>query len=133
MSESGPRIVLSQSEGAPWETKGLRGFLEYRDLGVARASEGRFSATIARALHAHKPGADAPMHVHRLGFHLMFIIKGWVRCYYDGLGEVMLRAGDCVTYEGEVPQAHIEYSADYEVLQVTMPAEFQTAPVPAKT
>ncbi len=133
MSETGTRIVLSRADGSKWETKGLRGFLEYRDLGVAQTSDGRFSATIARALHAHKPGADAPMHVHQLGFHLMFVFKGWVRCYYEGLGEVVLREGDCVTYEGEVPQAHIEYSADYEVLQVTMPAEFPTVPVPAKT
>jgi mannose-6-phosphate isomerase-like protein (cupin superfamily) len=123
------RIAVSHLRDSPWESRGLRGFLEYRDLGVAGATEGRFGATVARALHAHRPGADAPLHYHKIGFHFTYVLKGWMRTYMEGLGEVLLEAGDCITYEGEINQAHVEYSDDYEVLQVTMPADFATVSV----
>lgn len=121
-----PKPVLSRLEGSKWEDKGLRGFLEYRDLGTVAATEGRFNAHVARALHAKKPDAGAPLHYHTLGFHLTYVIRGWMRTYYEGIGEVIMKAGDCVTYEGEVPQSHTEHSEDFEVLQITMPAEFPT-------
>lgn len=121
-----PKVALSRAADARWERKGLRGFLDYRDLGAAQITQGRFGATIARAYAAHRAGADAPPHTHTLGFHLIFVLKGWLRTEFEGIGEVILHAGDCISYEGEVVQAHTEYSADYEVLQVTMPADFPT-------
>jgi quercetin dioxygenase-like cupin family protein len=127
-----PKIAYSKLSDGTWEKKGLRGFLEYRDLGVADATNGRFSANVGRALHAHKPGQEAPLHYHTIGFHFTYVLKGWMRTYYEGLGEVVLRAGDTVTYEGEIVQAHTEYSEDYEVLQVTMPADFPTVQVEKK-
>jgi len=129
MSNPKSKIALSHLATSKWERKGLRGFLEYRDLGVVDSSDGRFAANVGRALHAHKPGQEEPMHYHTVGFHLTYVLKGWSRSYYEGLGEVVLRAGDCITYEGEVPQAHVEYSEDFEVLQVTMPADFPTVPI----
>ena len=133
MSSPNSKIACSHLADSNWERKGLRGFLEYRDLGVAKASEDRFGANVGRAYQAFKPGADAPMHYHTVGFHLTYVLKGWSRSYYEGLGEVILRAGDCLTYEGEIPQAHLEYSEDFEVLQVTMPAEFPTVPIESKS
>ncbi len=132
MTDARPRVALSQLKTSTWEKRGLRGFLEYRDLGVAEVTEGRFGANVARALHAHHPGQDAPLHYHELGFHFSYILKGWMRTYMDGVGEVVLHAGDCITYEGAINQAHVEYSDDYEVLQITMPAEFSTVQVKQK-
>lgn len=125
-SAAKPKVALSLASEARWERKGLRGFLDYRDLGTAAITQGRFGATIARAYAAHRAGADAPPHTHSLGFHMIFVLKGWLRTEFEGVGEVILHAGDCISYEGEVVQAHTEYSADYEVLQVTMPADFPT-------
>jgi quercetin dioxygenase-like cupin family protein len=127
-----PKITYSKLSESKWEKQGLRGFLEYRDLGVAELTEGRFRANVGRALHAHKPGLEAPLHYHSIGFHFTYILKGWMRTYYDGLGEVVLQAGDAVTYEGEIVQAHTEYSEDYEVLQVMMPADFATVQIQKK-
>lgn len=124
-----PRIAYSSLAKSVWEKKGLRSFLEYRDLGVGEATEGRFGATVGRALHAFKRSVDAPLHYHTVGFHFMYVLRGTAKTYMDGLGEVTLNAGDCVTYEGEIPQAHTEYSADYEVLQVTMPADYPTVEI----
>ena len=110
---------------------GLRSFLAYRDLGVSAATGGRFGATVARAVQAYKAGGGTPRHVHRLRFHLIYVLKGWLRTEFEGLGEIVLRAGDCVYCPGGVPQTHIEYSDDYEVLQVTVPADYPTLEVGA--
>ena len=107
MSKS--KIVISRAEGAAWTTKGLRAFLEYRDLGLAEATQGRFGATIGRAIRRYEPGSGAPRHTHDVGFHVIFVMRGWFRSEFEGLGEVTLRAGDCLSYQGEIPQQHIEY------------------------
>ena len=108
---------------------GLRSFLAYRDLGVAVATGGRYGATVARAIQAFKAGGGTPRHVHKLKFHLIYVLQGWLRTEFEGLGEIVMRAGDCVYCPGGVPQTHIEYSDDYEVLQVTMPADYPTVEV----
>ena len=124
MSKS--KIVISRAEGAAWTTKGLRAFLEYRDLGLAEATQGRFGATIGRAIRRYEPGSGAPRHTHDVGFHVIFVMRGWFRSEFEGLGEVTLHAGDCLSYEGEIPQQHIEYSDDFQVMQIAMPADYTT-------
>ncbi len=120
------KIVISRDEGAAWTTKGLRAFLEYRDLGLAEATQGRFGATIGRAIRRYEPGSGAPRHTHDVGFHVIFVMRGWFRSEFEGLGEVTLRAGDCLSYEGEIPEQHIEYSDDFQVMQIAMPADYTT-------
>ena len=130
---SKPKVILSRGSDDKWENKGLRSFLEYRNLGIEEATDGKFGGSIARALHAKKATDHAALHYHTLGFHLTMVLRGWMRTYYDGLGEVILKAGDCVTYTGEVVQSHTEHSEDFEVLQITMPAEFPTVQVEEKS
>lgn len=132
MTKPKVKVVLSRASDNKWENKGLRGFLEYRDLGVAEATDSRFGANIARAIHAKKATDHAAMHYHTLDFHFTYILRGCMRTYYEGLGEVIMQAGDCVTYSGEVVQSHTEHSDDFEVLQITMPAEFPTVQVENK-
>ena len=126
MSEPTHKIVVTRQEDAAWTTKGLRAFLEYRDLGLAEATGGRFGATIGRAIRTFEPGSAAPRHTHDVGFHMIFVMRGWFRSDFDGMGEVVLRAGDCLSYQGEIPQQHIEYSDDFQVMQITMPADYCT-------
>jgi hypothetical protein len=126
MTKLKPKIVLSRLEGATWTRKGLRAFLEYRDLGLAEATDGRFGATIGRAIEKFEPGGGARRHTHDTAFHLIFVMRGWLRTEFEGLGEVIVRQGDCIAYQGEVPQEHIEYSDDFEVMQITSPADYRT-------
>ena len=123
------KTVLSLFKESVWTKKPQRPFLEYRDLGSAEATGGRVGATVARAVMAYEPGGGTPRHVHELDYHLIYILKGWLRTEFEGVGEVVMRAGDCITVPGNVPQMHIEYSEDYEVLQVTIPGDVKTANV----
>lgn len=130
MTDNKPRIFLSRHDNKEeWAPRGLRGFLEYRDLRLADATDGQFGATVARTIRKFEPGGGAAPHYHVTGFHLIYVIRGWLRTEFEGLGEVTLHAGDSIAYEGEIPQAHLEYSDDYEVLQVTMPADYKTVPL----
>jgi hypothetical protein len=129
MSKLKPKIVISRQEGATWTTKGLRPFLEYRDLGLAEATEGRVGGSIGRAIKKFEPGGGSPRHIHDTTFHLIFVMRGWFRSDFEGLGEVTLRAGDCLVYQGEIPQQHIEYSDDFQVMQIASPADYTTTNV----
>lgn len=126
MSKQRPKVMVTRKEGASWTRKGLRPFLEYRDLGLGEATEGRAGATIGRAIKKFEPGGGAKRHYHEIGFHMIFVMRGWFRSEFEGLGEVTLREGDCICYQGEIPQTHVEYSDDFQVLQLTAPADFRT-------
>lgn len=124
-----PKIVLSRLEGAAWMRTGLRPFLEYRDLGLAEATEGRIGGTIGRAIKKFEPGGGAKRHYHNTGFHFIFVMRGWFRTEFEGLGEVVVREGDCIAYQGEIPQEHIEYSDDFQVMQIASPADYGTVSI----
>ena len=113
--------MLSRLDGTNWTRKGLRPFLEYRDLGLAAATEGRVGGTIGRAIKKFEPGGGAPRHTHNTSFDLIFVMRGWFRTEFEGLGEVTVRQGDCIAYQGQIPQEHIEYSDDFEVMQIASP------------
>ena len=126
MSKPKPKIVLSRLEETNWARTGLRPFLEYRDLGLAEATEGRVGGTIGRAIKKFEPGGGAKRHYHDTSFHFIFVMRGWFRTEFEGLGEVVVRQGDCIAYQGEIPQEHIEYSDDFEVMQIASPADYRT-------
>jgi len=129
MPEVKPKIVLSRLEGANWTRSGLRPFLEYRDLGLAEATEGRVGGTVGRAIKKFEPGGGAKRHYHDTSFHFIFVLRGWFRTEFEGLGEVVVREGDCIAYQGEIPQEHIEYSDDFQVMQIAAPADYGTASI----
>jgi len=59
-----------------------------RDLGLAEATDGRIGGTIGRAIKKFEPGGGAPRHTHNTSFHLIFVMRGWFRTEFEGLGEV---------------------------------------------
>ncbi len=110
-------------------SRGLRAFFEYRDLGIARATDGRVVAHVIRAV----PGAafaGAP-HLHRTTFQLVYVLRGWIEFEYEGRGPVRLEAGSCVYQPPEIRHREVGHSDDVEMLEIVMPAEFQTEEVEA--
>ncbi len=115
---------VSHLRDAVFESGGLRAFFEYRDLGIAAASGGRVGAHVIRA----KPGdhGGTGWHRHALDVQLVYILKGWVRFDYEGVGEVLLEAGACVHQPPGIRHVEIAHSDDIEILEITLPAEFAT-------
>ncbi|PHQ70925.1 MAG: cupin [Sneathiella sp.] len=107
---------------------GLRGFFEYRDLGIHEATGGRFGAHVIRAV----PGKHAvgDKHFHTLEFQMVYILKGWVKFWYEGTGEVLLKPGSCVHQPPGIIHRELEHSEDLELIEITLPADFATDPAP---
>ena len=103
---------------------GLRGFFEYRDLGIGTATAGKLDAHVIRARAQHE--AQPAWHYHDLEFQMVYVLKGWVRFEYEGTGEVLLEAGSSVYQPPRVRHREIAHSDDLEMLEITALAEFST-------
>jgi quercetin dioxygenase-like cupin family protein len=103
---------------------GLRGFFEYRDLGIEEATAGRAVAHVIRAV----PGRQAmlQLHHHEVELQLVYVLKGWIKFAYEGVGEVLLTAGSCVHQPPGIRHTELGHSDDLEMLEIVLPAGFAT-------
>lgn len=122
------RTVVTHAAGRAFDA-GLRAFFAYGDLGIARATQGRFGAHVIRAV----PGqhAEPQWHRHELDFQMVWVVRGWVRFEYEDIGEVTLEAGTSVYQPPRIRHREIAHSDDLELVEITSPAEFETRLVPA--
>ena len=102
---------------------GMRPFFEYRKLGLDALTNGRVGALVARA----RPGkpVDAPRHTHALEFQFIYVLKGWAIFDYEGYGEQKLVVGSTVYQPPGIKHRQVAQSDDFEVLEITMPADFE--------
>ena len=121
-----PRFSVSHLTDSRFESGGLRSFFEYRDLGIAEATGGAVGAHVIRARAGGHASGDK--HTHALAFQMVYVLKGWVRFWYEGVGEVRLEAGSCVHQPPGIVHRELEHSDDIEMLEITLPADFETAP-----
>lgn len=122
-----PRFASSRAARSRFRAGGLRSYFEYRDLGLAKATGGRFHAHVIRARKGKGPTGKS--HFHALDFQMVYVLKGWVEFRYEGVGRVRLKAGDCVHQPPGIVHAELRHSDDLELLEVTSPAEFETVAV----
>ena len=125
----GQAFTVSHADGSGTTNSkfegGLRAFFEYRDLGISAASGGKYSANVIRAI----PGrhAEAKWHTHDLDFQMIYILKGWVTFEYEGQGEVTFRSGSAALQPPKIRHREIRHSDDLELIEITSPADFETA------
>ncbi len=117
-------VVVSQPRDKDFKADGLRPYFLYRDLGIDRATKGRFGAHVIRATHAMRGGQGK--HTHALGFQLVYVLKGKARFWYDGFGTVDMVAGSSVYQPPGIRHEMLSCSRNCEILEITMPAEFAT-------
>jgi quercetin dioxygenase-like cupin family protein len=117
------RFSVNHEKDAKWE-RGLRGFFDYRDLGIKAATAGQMVAHVIRAI----PGVHAipQRHHHNVQFQMIYVLKGWIRFDYEGVGEITLSAGSCVQQSPGMRHIEIAHSDDLELLEVAMPGNFET-------
>lgn len=117
------KVVISHGINSSF-VGGLRNFFAYRDLGIGAASRGSVVAHVIKAV----PGEDhvSALHQHDVVFQMVYVLKGWVKFYYEGLGEVTLVKDSCVYQPPMVLHREIEHSDDLEMLEIVSPADFKT-------
>jgi quercetin dioxygenase-like cupin family protein len=119
-------FMIAKAKGARWRV-GLRPHFEYRELGIERATEGKVLAQVIRARQPCEGPGDE--HTHTLDFQMVYILRGWMKTWFEGEGERTLEAGDCMYQRPEIAHRVLGYSDDLEVLEITIPADFETATV----
>ena len=131
MSEPTQRFSASLAKDAVYQT-GLRSFMEYRDLGIADATGGRFRAHVIR-VKADAGGAHelhtTGLHRHECDFQMFYVLKGWIKFVYEGQGERTFHVGDCVLQPPGIVHNELDCSDDVEILEVYSPAVHPTVVV----
>ena len=133
-----PRIAQSfdytRFQDTDFKARGLRPFLQYRDLGLRAATGGLMRAEHIRV--TAKMDARTGWHCHDLDFQLVFVLKGYVKFTTQDGETVTLKAGDCAHLPGLYRHDEFEFAPDFEVLEITAPADVTTlagnAPVPPR-
>ena len=115
---------MSLDKSTEWKPD-LRSYLEYRDLGIVVATKGKVLAHVIQAKEPCRgPGG---CHTNDLEFHMNYVLRGWTRIEFEDVGEVRFEAGDIWYQEPNIKQEVLEYSDDFEVIEICMPADFPTA------
>lgn len=125
LAEALTALSLSKMSEAEFTKEGLRADSEYRDLGLARATGGKVGAKHIRAL---KPfDKETGWHWHDMNGHFVYVLRGWLKFRFAGHeGEVVVKAGDCLSQPAGVAHNVVGRSDDLEVLEINMPAEYST-------
>lgn len=115
-------VVRRLADQAPWVIG--RAGMHYRDLVPSRLG----GAIIASHIRIPDGGPVPDMvHFHKVGFQLIFCIKGWVDVVYEDQGpKIRLTAGDCFIQPPEIRHRVLEASDGIEVIEIGVPAEHVT-------
>jgi len=117
------KLALASKKDARY-VEGRRAFFKYRDLGVTDATGGRMRAQVTSTI--------APMdratgwHYHTCEMQFVYVLGGWVDLEFEGGRKVRLEAGDSVMIPGFAPHQELRTSDDFEILEVSLPAEMGT-------
>ena len=130
---SGDKQLFSASlaKDAVYKT-GLRSFMEYRDLGIEKATHGQFRAHVIRIKKESAGNHDlhtTGLHAHRCDFQMFYVLKGWIKFVYECQGEHLFHAGDCVLQPAGIVHNELDCSDDLEVLEIYSPAVHETVVV----
>jgi uncharacterized RmlC-like cupin family protein len=118
-------FAVNHLNEADFKADGLRTYAHYRDLGVAAATSGLCQAHVIRFV---PPCTNEvrKRHVHKAELQLVYVLKGWMKNEFEGHGEQMMSAGSCWLQPSGIKHTVLDYSADCEVLEIIVPADFKT-------
>ena len=105
---------------------GLRAYSAYRDLGIAPATGGMVQAHVIRMTKPFTPGEVDIPHYHDVEFQMVYVLKGWFSSEFEGQGVQTFRAGSCWIQPPKIKHTVRGYSDDCELLEIILPAEFDT-------
>jgi hypothetical protein len=120
------RVAISHHREEDFKADGLRAYAQYRDLGIADASHGLARAHVIRLMGPCNPDEVSKLHYHDVEFQMVYVLKGWVKTYMEGVGETTFQVGSAWTQPPKIKHLIMDYSDDVELLEVILPADFET-------
>src|SRR5580692_3138575 len=124
-AKSAPRkqtFVASHHSPDAFE-QGLRRYAQYRDLGIAAATNGLATAHVIKMIPPCDPAEVSKRHYHDVEFQMIYVLKAWIKGEYDGAA-VSMREGSCWLQPPKIKHTVFDYSDDCELLEIILPAEF---------
>jgi hypothetical protein len=110
-------------------TQGLRRYPAYRDLGIASATGGMVRAHVLRFIPPFQPEEASTPHYHEVDFQMIYVLKGWYKTEFEGEGVHTFGTGSCWIQPSHIKHAVRGYSDDCELLEIVLPADFETVEV----
>ena len=123
------KFHVSHYRDEDFKTNGLRAYVQYRDLGMREATGGLVDAHVNRRNGPFKKENVVQRHYHDVKFQMVYVLKGWTRFEVDGEGEHLVEAGGCWIQPPAVKHTVLGYSDDLEVLEIIIPADYETVNV----
>jgi len=106
--------------------QGLRAYAKYRDLGLAPATGGMVQAHVIRFIPPFTPEDVSTPHFHNVDLQMIYVLKGWYKTEFEGEGVYTFHAGSCWLQPPKIKHTVLGYSEDCELLEIVLPAEFDT-------
>ena len=130
LTTSKQKFAVSHNRDEDFKVDGLRPYAAYRDLGFAEATNGMVQAHVIR----HAPGSKpedrvSARHYHVVDFQMIYCIKGWMKSEFEGQGIVHISAGTSWIQPSGIKHKVLEMSEDLELLEIILPAKFDTVDV----
>jgi uncharacterized RmlC-like cupin family protein len=120
------RFNVNHFRAEDFRTDGLRSYAQYRDLGMSKATNGLLQAHVIRLIPPCDPAVVSKRHYHDVHVQMIYVLKGWIRSEFEGQGEVTMRAGAAWLQPPRIKHTVLDYSDDCELLEIILPAEFET-------
>ena len=129
-STSAPKqdFVVSHHRDEDFRADGLRTYARYRDLGIAEATHGLARAHVIRLV---PPCTEEvrKLHFHDVRFQMVYVLKGWMKSEFEGQGAHVMKEGSSWIQPPGIKHRVLDYSDDCEVLEIILPADFDTTEV----
>jgi mannose-6-phosphate isomerase-like protein (cupin superfamily) len=119
-------FVASHHKDEDFKTDGLRTYAKYRDLGIAKATNGLALAHVIRFVPPCRPEEVSKLHLHDVDFQMVYVLKGSMTTELEGQGAITMKAGSCWIQPPRIRHKVLDYSDDCEVLEIVLPADFKT-------
>jgi quercetin dioxygenase-like cupin family protein len=119
------RFTLSHHRDEDFD-HGLRPYSAYRDLGIAPATNGMVQAHVIRMTKPFDEKEVAIAHYHDVEFQMIYVLKGSFTSEFEGQGVHTFEAGSCWIQPPKIKHTVLGYSDDCELLEIIMPANFDT-------
>lgn len=118
-------VVIARADN-PEMVPGRREFFSYRELGVTKATDGRMRAQVTIATQGLSE--ETGWHVHLCEGQFVYVLEGWVDLEFAGNRKERIVAGDSIFIPGDTPHNETATSDEFQILEVSIPADMGTEP-----
>jgi hypothetical protein len=123
------KFAVNHLDEADFKLDGLRSYARYRDFGFAEATDGLLQAHVLRFVPGYMAEVAGKRHYHDVDFQMVYLFKGTISYEFEGYGKITMLPNDVWIQPAGIRHTVLTYSDDCELLEVVMPAEYDTGDV----